>query len=278
MTGEVTTICALAPAGESERQAALVLARELVHAGILAEPLEQLGRRHVGHEHEDEVAHDLAPPPHLAGDDRAAHAGQLLQRGAQALRLFGGVVGQPEGAGLPQVGDALEDVLRGLLAEARQLGEPAVVRGRLELGQGIDAEHVVDLPNLGDAEAGDGEHLDQARRDLLPQLLEHAGPAGGDQLGDDLERGRTHALGRGERAVLDGLSQIAGKLRHGAGRGAERADAKRVLAAELEEGGDLLEHIGHGLAVGELLQRVHCTAPAMVRQPSSSSSSPPVSE
>ena len=59
-------------AGESEGEPALVLARELVHARILAEPLEQLGRRHVRDEHEDQVAHDLAAPSNLAGDDRAA--------------------------------------------------------------------------------------------------------------------------------------------------------------------------------------------------------------
>ena len=57
-------------------------------------------------------------------------------------------------------------------AEPGQLGQPAVPGRRLELGQRIDPERVVDLTDLGDAEAGDLQHFHQAGRDLFPQLLE----------------------------------------------------------------------------------------------------------
>ena len=58
------------------------------------------------------------------------------------------------------------------------------------------------------------------------------------------------------------LTQVAGKL--ATARAAVRKARMRngFSPAQLEEGGDLLEHVGHGLAVGELLQGVHCTAPA----------------
>ena len=165
-------------AREAQREPAVVLARELVHARQLAQPLEQLARRHFRHDHQHQVPHHLGAAAHVARHDRLEHARHPLQRRPQSFRLVRRVVREPEGARLPQVGDALEDVLRGLGAEAGQSRQPAVERRRLELRQRVDVEHLVDLADLGDAETLDGEHLDQSGRDLLAQLLEHAGPAG----------------------------------------------------------------------------------------------------
>ena len=59
---------------------------------------------------------------------------------------------------------------------------------------------------LATPEARDLQHLDQARRNLFPQLFQHARPAGSDQLGDNLEGGRTHSLGGGQGAIVQRLA------------------------------------------------------------------------
>ena len=82
-------------AGEAEREPALVLPGELVHAGMLAQPLEELGRGDVGDQDQHQVAHDFGAAAHVAGDDRGGHAGEPRQRGAQAFGLLGRVVGEP---------------------------------------------------------------------------------------------------------------------------------------------------------------------------------------
>ena len=189
-------------AGEPEGEPALVLSGELVHPGHLVQAPEQLGRRDARRPARYHVAHDLAPAADVTRDDRGDDPGQPLQRPPQAFGLLGRVMRQPVGAGLAQVGDALEDVLRRLLAETRKLGQAPIPGGRLQLRQRVDAEDVVDLANLGHAQSGDGEHLDQSRRDLLPQLFQQARPAGARELRDDLERGRTDALGGGQGAVF----------------------------------------------------------------------------
>ena len=127
--------------------------------------------------------------------------GSCSERAPQSLRLLGRVMRQLESARLPQERDALEDVLGGLLAEARQPGQPAVPRGGLELGEGVDAEGVVDLADLGDAESGDLQHLDQAGGHLFAQFLEQGGAPAGHQLLHDLQGRRADALGAGEGAV-----------------------------------------------------------------------------
>ena len=166
-------------------------------------------------------------------------------------------MGEPKGARLAKECDALEDVLRGLRPETGQLGQPAIEGRRLQLGQGIDIEHLVDLTDLGDAEPGDGEHLDQAGRDLFPKLFEHAGATGVDQFGDDLEGRRPDALRRGERSILQSVSQVAREAPDRPRGGSEGADPERVFALELEKGGDLLQDLGHRLLVHEALDALH---------------------
>ena len=273
------------PAREAEREPAIVLARELMHTRQLAQPLEQLARRDVRHDHEHQIPHHFGTAAHVARHDDLEHARHPLERRPQSFRLVRRVVREPEGARLPQVGDAFEDVLGSLGAEPGQAGQPAIERRRLELRERIDVEHVVDLADLGDAEPLDGEHLDQAGGDLLAELLEHTRPAGGDDLGDDLQRRRAHALGGGQAAVVDPVAEVGRKATDGARRGPEGADAKRILALELEERGDLLQHLGDGLLVHEAADGVghggtaeSSLASARARQPSSSSSSAPTSE
>jgi hypothetical protein len=121
-------------AGEAQGQPALVLPGELVHAREAAQQAEDLRRRDFGDQDQHQVAHHLVAAPHLSGDDGVAHPRHLGQGDPKAFGLVGGVVQQPVGGGLPQEGDALEDVLGGLLTESGQLGEPAVMRGGLQLG------------------------------------------------------------------------------------------------------------------------------------------------
>src|SRR5213076_2582740 len=102
-------------------------------------------------------------------------------------------------------------------AEARQRRQASVACGRLELGERFDRERLVDAANLGGPEAGDPQHLREARRHLLPQLVERARAARGEQL-------------------------RSGGVPH-------RADASRVSPLELEERGELVEGAADGLFV-----------------------------
>ena len=103
---------------------------------------------------------------------------------------------------------------------------------------------------------GDGEHLDQPRRDLLPQILEQARASRGHDLADDLQRGRTDTLRRGEAAVIETVAQVRRKAAHRPRRRAKGADAERVFALELEERRDLLQHLSDRLLVHEAADRV----------------------
>src|ERR1043166_7905237 len=102
-----------------------------------------------------------------------------------------------------QEGDALEHVLRGLATEARKPGEPPVVRRILEVTQGLDAAPLPNRPDPRHPESRDAEHLDQARRDLLAELLEHLRPAALHQLPHDREPTRASPFRLGERAVRE---------------------------------------------------------------------------
>ena len=62
------------PAREAQREPTVVLARELVHARQLAQPLEQLAGRHIRHDHQHQVAHDLGAAANVAGHDGLEHA------------------------------------------------------------------------------------------------------------------------------------------------------------------------------------------------------------
>src|SRR5205814_2526917 len=84
---------------------------------------------------------------------------------------------------------------------------------------------------------------------FLTQLVENAGAPAGEQLADDLQRGLADAIDLGEGAALQGVAQVAGKARDGAGGVLEGADAERVVALERERRGDLLEDGANGRLV-----------------------------
>ena len=131
LTGVVATIWALAPAGKPEREPPLVLAGILLDAGQLAQPLEAA--------RPGTISATSTMMRSLTTSERRrtspamtalCHAGQALQRGPKPFSLVGGMMGEPEGAGLAQECDGLEDVLRGPGAEPGQLGQAAVVARR----------------------------------------------------------------------------------------------------------------------------------------------------
>ena len=161
------------------------------------------------------------------------------------------MVEQPEFGGPLEERDAFENVRRRLGAEARHLGEPAVPRGHLQLGECRDVQLLVDLPHLLDAEPGDLEHLHQARRNFVAQLVEHGRAPAAQQLANDLQGRLAHAVELGERAALQRLGEIARIGRDGAGGVLERADAERIVALQGERRRDLLEHGAHGGFVHE---------------------------
>ncbi len=244
-------------AGKSQRQPALILAGVLLDAGQLAQLLEEVRRRGFGHEHEDQILDHLGAAPNIAGNYGASNPRQALQCRSQALGLISRMMEQPVGAGLTKVGDALEDVLRGPGAESGQLGQAAVLGRRLQVRERIDPQDIVYLPDLGNAQARDLQHLDQARGNLFAQLFQHPGLARADQFGDDLECGRTDSLGEGQGAVLQRLPEIAGEAHQRTRRGPEGADPEWVLALQFEEGGDLLQHLRHRLLVHVVLYTFH---------------------
>ena len=123
-------------------------------------------------------------------------------------------------------------------------GQPSVPGGGLEFRQRIHAQRLVNLPDAGHAESGNAEHVRQAGRNLLPQVLQHAGPAGLHQFGDDSEGGRPDAAGRGEGTIRQRDIEVHREALDGPGRVGERADAECAFLLELEQGGDLLQDVG----------------------------------
>ena len=113
----------------------LVLSGEFVNTRDVAETREDLGGGHLGHQHDDEVLHDLALTPDFARCRSAEDARHPPERLHQRPGLVRGVVGEAVGAGLAEEGDTLADVVGGLLAEPGQSGEPAVGGGGLQFRQ-----------------------------------------------------------------------------------------------------------------------------------------------
>ena len=232
-----------------------------------------------------DVAHHFVATSHVARDDGLTHALELAQCRAQALGLLGGVMRQAPGTRLPQEADSLEDVLRRLLPEARQPREAAIERRLLQFRDRVDLERLVDEPDLGHAEsrgsaacrrgrAAPGRAAPRAAtpvRSSPPRARSAAWPGPMPLVAASVPSARAGARSPG---------RPGDRLR----RGAEGADPEGILALELEEGRDLLEHLrgallvdvatgaGCGHAVVSRARRARCCSSACERQPSSISS------
>jgi hypothetical protein len=90
--------------------------------------------------HQLQGIHHLQPPPQLPGGGGADDAGEplhQLQQGRRRLHRLEAAAAPPHGAG---EGDALQDLLLGLRAEAGELGDPAGGRGLLQRVQRVDPQ------------------------------------------------------------------------------------------------------------------------------------------
>jgi hypothetical protein len=171
------------------------------------------------------------------------HAGQLAQSGEDLVR--GLLRLEPEMAlvvGLA-VADAGQDFLLRLLAETVQSSHVVFLAGRAQLGDRIDPQFFLQGSNFLRTQAGDGEHLDQARRHGGLELFEEFQPPGRVQFGDLLREGLADAFNLLQSAGLDPLRKIglAERLDHARSR-LVGADFEGILALQLEQQPDFSQH------------------------------------
>src|SRR5258708_587870 len=121
----------------------------------------------------------LAPPAETAAQfdslnpRQLAHHTDHVESEGQSLIDANAVAGE-----LDEL-DALEDLLLRLGAEAFQLGDLAALAGRLELVETVDAEVLPERLDLLRTESAHLEHVEQAGRDLLAQVIVVGKSAGG---------------------------------------------------------------------------------------------------
>jgi hypothetical protein len=134
-----------------------------------------------------------------------------------------------------------EDVLLGLLAEARYVLQAPVFGGAVEIVERLDTERLVQLACALRPEPGNASDLDQARGDPLLQLLGGRDPArleqGVDLLGDRLADSRQLRGPAGPRQLCHGHPGLPDRLR----RVAVGQHAVHDGAVELVQARQLLE-------------------------------------
>jgi hypothetical protein len=119
-----------------------------------------------------DVVHKLAPPPYRTGNFGALDVRVGIHRRSEAARFAKRLGKQDARAGVAKEGDPFQDLVRGLWAKARELGEPAIARCLLELADGLNSECLMDLTDLRDAEPRNAKHLEQAFGRRRAQTLE----------------------------------------------------------------------------------------------------------
>src|SRR5207247_11106483 len=107
----------------------------------------------------------------------------------------------------------------------------------------------------------------QGPRQFPTEARAEAWGAGGGAAPRGLPAGPGGGHRPGEGAALQGVAQVAGKARDGAGGVLEGADAERVVALERERRGDLLEDGANGRLVHGRgnVRRAAETRPALPR-------------
>jgi hypothetical protein len=121
--------------------------------------------------------------------------------------------------------------------------------GRLP-GRDQDVQVVLERVNPLRSDTGKAQQLGQVRRQLALQLLERLAGAGPDDFPDLSRQGLADAGQLGQiRAGVDHLGQLLGEPPQLPGGIAVGADAKGVLAADLQQIRDLVEYAGDVLVV-----------------------------
>jgi len=197
------------PAVEVHGERVVAAPGDVLHPGERDDPLGHGARGHGRHRDVD-VVDQLAAPAHAAGDFGRGDAGNPAQRGGEGVGLPPGVMEQVRVTGAAQPGDAAHDARGGLVAEARQPGDAAVLRRDLQLRHGGDAELRVQGTHAGHAQAADAQHLDQAGGDFVLQRLEDVGAPGGFQLAHHGEGARADAGGVAQRSRPHRVPDVAG--------------------------------------------------------------------
>ena len=148
-----------------------------------------------------------------------------------------------------QRGQALEDVLLGLLAHPFEVADLAGLGGRLQLLQVLDLHLLVEDLDAFGAQALDAQEVRQVRRQLLTQVLQRAAGAGLQDFVDLLGQALADA-GEFLKVLAGGrqVGQALGHVAHGPRCVTVGADAEGVLALDFQDVGDLVED-GGDLAV-----------------------------
>ena len=194
-----------------------------------------------------EVADRLAMAAQGSGDGHAHDVGMRRDHRPQSLALGASVVVESLRPARPEERDAGENLVGGLLAVARELGETPVAGGLLELVDGLDGERLVNPEDLRRSHARHPQHLKQSLGSGGPELLEIQGLAMLDEIAHDRERRRTESANRGELAGLQRVAYIIGPepaQRPGGGIVGARLEA--ILPVELEVRRDLREDVRRG--------------------------------
>ena len=177
--------------------------------------------------------------------------------------VLGRVVWQrPEGVAQRLVAgddaDGAQDPLLALGAEPGQAAQPARADGGVEVGDGADAELAAELQGPLGADAGHLRDLQDAGRDLRPELVEGGDGAGPPVLGD-LARDRGAHAGDLRQGGVGHRPEVARVAGHDLGRLLVVAGAERVAPGDREEFRVLPQH--RRRVVVSARHGCHCRSP-----------------
>ena len=150
---------------------------------------------------------------------------------------------------LPERGDRLQDVLFGLRLDLRELLEPVVASGLLELLDGRDAEMVVDHACGRGADTWDAKEREQTRRHRRLQVGVTLRDSGRDELLDRLGDRRPDLGDLLEASFVDELRERLAQVADRARGCAVRDRTENVLALQLDEVADLVEDLRDRIVV-----------------------------
>ena len=220
------------------------------NAGDAREGLRHLRRRVRARGDDVDVGNHFTPAPDRTGDLGADDVRMGSDGCHQRVRLDRRVRIQRHDARVAHEPDALQDFLGGFRAHAFDFRETSVLRGRLEVREGGDANLRMQLVNLLDAKARNAHQFEQPFRRRFTQLFERPRFTGLHEIADDGQCRRPEPPDLRELARAQQRAQIVGGEGKEAARGRlVRARFEPILARQLEESRDLRQHVRGGARV-----------------------------